>query len=119
MTTPALNPPELDVAVRRAGDLTLLAVSGELDIATADAFVTAVGGHLAADRPVTLDLSRLSFMDSCGVRALDAVLREADRRGRRLTIGTDLQPGVRQILELTGILAGLPLAELPAAEGSG
>jgi anti-anti-sigma factor len=119
MISPASNPPELDVTARRAGDLTLLAVCGELDIATTDRFLTAVGAHLADADPVMLDLRGLSFMDSSGVRALDAVLRDADRQGRPLTIGSALQAGVRQVLELTGILALLPLADLPDDDATG
>jgi anti-sigma B factor antagonist len=115
MTRTALNPPELDLTARTIGDATVLEVSGELDIATADTFVAAVSGQLAERRPLILDLRRLAFMDSSGVRALDAVLREAERQGVGLTIGTTLQPGVRQILELTGLLAVLPLADLPDA----
>ncbi len=119
MTRTAPNQPDLDVTSRRVGDATLVVVSGELDIATVDRFTAAVGRHLGARRPVMLDLRELSFMDSIGVRALDTVLRDADRQATNLTIGSTLQPGVRQILELTGLLAVLPLVELPAADGVG
>ena len=62
----------------------LLAVEGELDIATAPRMIAALNDALASmARPLILDLSRVSFMDSTGL----ALLINASRRVRRLGHG--------------------------------
>ena len=94
-----------------AGDgHTIIAVTGELDIARADEFVDAIRSALA-DSDVFLDLRDVVFMDSSGVRALNTVLRAASESGRALTIHPDLHRNVVQVLELTGMLPLLPLGE--------
>ncbi|MEU5527560.1 STAS domain-containing protein [Micromonospora chersina] len=49
-----------------------LALSGELDMASADAFHEQVQHALASDRPnqLIIDLAALTFCDSTGIRAL-------------------------------------------------
>ncbi|GHJ52897.1 hypothetical protein Nm8I071_22040 [Nonomuraea sp. TT08I-71] len=49
-----------------------LALSGELDMASADAFQERVQQALASDRPeqLIIDLAALTFCDSTGIRAL-------------------------------------------------
>jgi anti-anti-sigma factor len=66
--------------------------------------------HLAAG-PVVLDLRDVRFMDSSGVRVLDALLRDGEERGWELTVRPQLQRNVRRVLELTGMMAVLPLEE--------
>ena len=113
-TAPGL--PQFSLTISRTGPQTVLAVSGELDLAKAQEFTAGVRERLA-EGPVVLDLRELSFMDSSGVRALDELLREAGRDGRSLLIVEDLQDNVRKVLELTGMLATLPLVDrLPAEE---
>ena len=87
-------------------DRAVVHVSGELDIATAPDFETAVREQLAQG-PVVLDLSGLDFMDSSGVRALDAVLREDGS----LVLRPELTELVRQVLDITGLLGELPFEE--------
>lgn len=85
----------------------VVAVGGELDLATVEEFSAALRGALA-EGPVTLDLRGLAFMDSSGIRALDEILRESGREGWSLAVHSELQPPVRQLLELTGMLDVLP-----------
>lgn len=96
-------------AVRRPDDVVLV-LAGEVDLATAAAFHAEVTERLAQG-PVVLDLSGLRFMDSSGILALDRILREAQREGWRLTILADLQDAVRAVLDMTGLLDGLPLVQ--------
>ena len=90
----------------RAGR-TAVAVTGEIDLATADAMGDAVREHLRAG-PVLLDLSQVGFMDSSGVRVLDALLREVDAEGWDLLLVPTLTEAVAQVLELTGVRDQLP-----------
>lgn len=87
---------------------TILLLAGEIDIANADEVATAVREELAAG-PVLLDLSGLSFIDSSGLRMLVELVRDAQESGWSLTIGGDLHPNVRRLLEITGMLEMLPL----------
>jgi anti-sigma B factor antagonist len=105
------DPPvfSLDVAPGEDGR-TAVAVGGELDLASADEFAGAVRAALASG-PVVVDLSQVTFMDSAGVRVLNALVREAAEDERELRIASEMQPGVVQVLELTGMMQLLPLQE--------
>ncbi|MBA3748045.1 MAG: STAS domain-containing protein [Solirubrobacterales bacterium] len=104
------EPPELHVTALRSGGVTNVAVAGEMDIASVGDFGAAVREHLASG-PVLLDLRKLTFMDSSGVRALDALMRDVEREGWSLTIRSDMHGNVRQVLRLTGMLDALPLQD--------
>src|SRR3954451_6968056 len=96
----------LEIVPRQDGFATV-SVSGELDLASADEFSSAVRTELATGA-VAIDLQKVSFMDSAGVRALKTAVREAEEHGRQLRICSRMQPSVVQILELTGMMGLLP-----------
>jgi anti-anti-sigma factor len=89
---------------------TRVVASGELDLAVAAEFRETLAEQLAAG-PVLLDLRELWFMDSSGVAALDALLRTAAKQGRSLQLGATLQQPVRRVLEMTGMLETLVIAD--------
>jgi len=111
------EPPELHLTALGADGHTVLAVAGEMDIATAPEFTAALREQLAGG-PVLLDLRRLTFMDSSGVRALDVLMREVERERWSLTIRSDMHRNVRQVLALTGMLEALPLQDVPSTGSS-
>ncbi|HEY4828181.1 MAG TPA: STAS domain-containing protein [Solirubrobacteraceae bacterium] len=76
------------------GDRRVVVLAGELDVATADIAEQALEHGLDV-----LDLSRLEFMDSAGVRILLGICRE---RQDPLVVRGVTRP-VRRILELTGV----------------
>jgi anti-anti-sigma factor len=98
-----------------SGDLTVVTLCGELDIATADTVT-----HAVADAPRTqcrrliIDLRALEFIDSCGLRAiLRARTQTADRVRLELIGGP---PPVARVFELTGVSAALTFRDtLPDA----
>jgi anti-anti-sigma factor len=96
--------------VRTGPGRTVLAAAGEVDLASAGELRDALRAHLARG-PVLLDLSALTFMDSSAVRTLDDVLGACEREGWDLRVGRDMHEHVRQVLEMTGLLAALPLAD--------
>ena len=96
----------LEIVAGRDG-LATVSVSGELDLASAGEFSSAVRTALATGA-VAVDLQAVSFMDSAGVRALNTAVREAEEHGRELRICGPMQPSVVQILELTGMMGLLP-----------
>lgn len=112
------GPPTFEIVVSAAArDGAVVAVAGEIDMMTAPDLEAALREHLAAG-PVRLDLRGLSFMDSSGIRVLDAILRDLpDMRGT-LLIEPTLQPAVRQVIALTGMTHALPFdGPAPAEPG--
>ena len=99
--------PAFDVTVQREETRAVVVAMGELDVAVADELDVAVRRQLP-ETPVLLDLAGLSFMDSSGIRLLDALLREADLHGWRLTVRPLLQRPVRRLLTITGMLDMVP-----------
>ena len=101
-------PPSLEIVVSPTPtEGVVVAVAGELDVATAPEFEATLLEQLA-EGPVRLDMRGLSFMDSSGIRILDAILRDLPMIGSTLVIEPILQPAVRQIIELTGMSDALP-----------
>jgi anti-sigma B factor antagonist len=108
MGSEVADEPDYGTTVDRSGERSVVAVRGEIDLATATAFAATVRGELAAG-PVVLDVAALSFMDSSGVQALDGILRDAAREGWVLRVEGPLHPAVEQVLRMTGMLDVLPL----------
>ena len=106
------SPPGFEIAVTPAAEGVLVAVAGELDVATAAEFEATLLEQLA-EGPVRLDMRKLSFMDSTGIRVFDALLRDLPVMGTTLLIDPDLQPAVRQVIALTGMTDALPF-DVPA-----
>jgi anti-anti-sigma factor len=81
-----------------------LALSGEIDIANADAFTDQVNSLIeGADGQVVLDLQNCLFIDSTGIRALMVLAREQQARGRRLKLSRVTGEPLR-VLGLSGLL---------------
>ncbi len=82
-----------------------LALSGEIDIATAEDLRLA-GARCAeavpAGEPLEIDMSAVSFIDSSGLGALVAIRRLADAAGHA-TVLVGLSPSIERLLELTGL----------------
>ncbi len=80
-----------------------LAVSGELDMATAPQLAAAIAGdERSRGAPPVLDLSRLSFMDVAGMRVLLDAARRAKRAGGALVVFNP-QPPIRRLFALTAV----------------
>jgi anti-anti-sigma factor len=81
----------------------VIRITGDLDARTAPFFDRAY--DTASERGATrviVDLGRMSFIDSTGLRSIvRARARAADRESFVLR---DVQPGTRRVLELSGLL---------------
>ncbi|WP_433346844.1 STAS domain-containing protein [Micromonospora sp. CA-111912] len=88
----------------------LLAVTGEVDLATSGELSAALAGVL--DGPplsaLEVDFGGVRFLDSSGILVLLRTHARAAEQGCRLTVA-DVQPAVRRVLEITGVLATLGL----------
>jgi anti-sigma B factor antagonist len=98
---------------------TLVAVAGELDIATAPALRAALSSHEVVESDgVVVDLSRLTFMDSTGISAFLTLERDLRAHGGRLAIACP-EGAVRLLFDVTGLDEHLPLyASREAAEAA-
>lgn len=110
----------LRFAVEHDDSQAIVRLAGELD------FASAAVAHLALERAgphlaeITLDLSRVVFLDASGVRFLISAQRRARAARRRIVIRRPSR-SVRRMLELTGVRSLLvvddperPRAEIPA-----
>jgi anti-sigma B factor antagonist len=87
----------------------VIALGGELDMATAAELEHRVDGVLAdSTRAMTLDLTELTFVDSSGIAALARAQNRARAHGLAFAIEGVSAP-VRRILELSGMLTELAL----------
>jgi anti-anti-sigma factor len=100
--------PQHTLSIAYGETRTVVALAGEIDTANADEVAEAVREELSAG-PVLFDLSQVSFIDSSGLRMLAELVRDAQETGWSLSIGSDLAPMLRRLLELTGMLEMLPL----------
>lgn len=101
------------------GDVAVVALSGELDVAGADLLeheLARVAGDYASARLV-LDLSGLEFMDSTGLRLVVLVDERERAQNRRLTVvrGSD---DVHRVFEITRMTERLHFVDT-AAEATG
>jgi anti-anti-sigma factor len=87
------------------GKAVLLAVSGELDVATTAQFRASVDGldDPASPSHVTVDLSRLDFIDAAGIGALLSLRNAIDEVGGSIRVRS-AKPHVRRVLELAGVI---------------
>jgi len=109
----------IDVAAAADGATVQLAVAGELDRMSCPQLEDAVGHVLEESVPAVLqiDASRVTFLDSNGVRCLLICRGRSEEAGCRLVV-TDPPPAVRHVLEITGLLDvfGVPRV---ASDGGG
>src|SRR3954453_12960335 len=106
---------ELGIETREEGGVTVIALTGEFDLAGVHKFQAELAG-VEADAPNVLlvDLGGLQFMDSSGLRALVMADHRAKAAGRRLAIVPG-PPVVRRVFEITQLDDRLDLVENAAA----
>jgi len=103
------DPAGLEFAQLQIGHRTVLAASGEIDVATAPALVEAATAVLASGAlDVWLDLSEVTFMDSTGVRILLDTRGALSGTGRSFAVICPPGP-VRRVLQIAGVEGDLPL----------
>jgi anti-sigma B factor antagonist len=94
---------QVDKQDRGHAGVTVLAVSGELDLATISILKEAVGGQFgSAGDSVVLDLSDLTFCDSTGLGSFVALHRQATQVGTTLALAAP-RKRVADLLQISGI----------------
>lgn len=87
-----------------------VALSGEIDVANADEVRLELEDALSAPT-LTIDLSRLDYLDSAGIRALFAVSECASARGCTCGIVVRADSPVRRVLDLAGVSSAFEITE--------
>ena len=100
-----MSPQEASLRIRaeEREDGHLLALSGELDLASAGVLDTAIA-ELCTDgaRRVTLEMGELEFMDSTGLRSVLVGQELCEVNRCELVIG-GLSPQVRRLFDVSGV----------------
>ena len=100
----------LKVDVRPAGAGVVVAVAGDIDLATAPRMVEAVDAELGRGHDVQLDLSGVTFLDSTGIHALARLVSEGASAAGAFSVRRELLPQVEKVLQVSGILNLLPFS---------
>ena len=94
----------MELTTQRFADVIVIAVDGRIDYVNAEEFKAALmpklGSAAVQGAQVVLDLSRLEYISSAGLRVLIIAAREARDRQDKL-IAVALQPVVREIFEIS------------------
>lgn len=95
----------------RDGDGVCVTLSGEIDRDNCSEVRVAVDEVLFGAGPphISLDMSRVTFLDSAGIRTLLLCRRDARLRGCELDIAA-VHPHVYQVLDVTGLLGEFNVA---------
>ncbi len=111
----SLRQVELKVTTRTQGDYIVMSVHGEIDLYTVPRLRNALTAVLDGGGPVRLivDLSGVDFCDSTGVNALLAAHRKSREAGGDLELSGP-RPGVRKILQVTGLETVFTVTDGPA-----
>jgi anti-sigma B factor antagonist len=99
----------LTIRVRREQGYAVVAVAGEVDIATVTRLRERLFELAASGRTLVVDLDQVSFIDSSGLAALVGAARRAAAHGASLQV-VCARPQTRQLFRLTGLDSQIPLA---------
>jgi anti-sigma B factor antagonist len=99
------HPPRMDIAVRKAGDVTIVDFKGRLAIGVSDSILPRVVGEILGEggTKILLNLSDMDYIDSNGLGELVQVYRESQRKGASLRL-LKPQDRVTKTLRLTNLL---------------
>lgn len=91
---------QLSVATRRGEDRVIFELAGELDIVNAPLLRKALAGtNFTGTALVVLDLRKLSFIDSTGLKLIFAARSESRERGQKFAV----TPGSQQVERLLNV----------------
>jgi anti-anti-sigma factor len=83
-----------------AGDAAVVSLIGEIDLANAGDIGRAIVNRIREGGTVLIDLTRVSFLDSAGVRLLDALVGDLAAQGRRALLVVGERGPARMTLQL-------------------
>jgi anti-sigma B factor antagonist len=112
VANPIATTPELQLNVEKTPSETIFHCSGRIISSTSSQLTHAVRDLIPEKKPIILDLSKVTFMDSSGLGAVVAVWVSAKRAGTELKL-VSLGQRVRDLLRLTGLEQLLAVSRFP------
>ena len=89
-------------------------MGGELDLVSAAELQSRLDAELSAGHDIELDLARVGFVDSTGLRVLVHAAQRAEQVGTGFLMLAPLPAQMARVLKVTGLDQRLPIG--PAAE---
>lgn len=105
---------ELRIQTHESPEETVLVLEGELDIASTPRLTEELERVPAGSSRIVIDLRKVTFLDSTGLRALVAASDQVERWGRSFALVRGPQQ-VDRLLNLTRVSERLTILEEPAA----
>ena len=99
----------MTIRVRHKPKYVLVAVAGEIDIATVAGLRERLVALAAGGRPLVIDLDQVSFIDAAGLGALVGAGKRAAKHGVGLHVVCARQQ-TRRLFRITGLDRSIPLA---------
>ena len=99
---------EFSVEEQRRDGKVVLTVHGDLDLASADVVRARLEGLRTAGEPALLDLDKLDFMDSSGLRMVLEAAEASDASGWSFAITPGTEQ-VKRLFESTRVTDRLPI----------
>jgi anti-sigma B factor antagonist len=103
------------VRYTRRGTASIVTLSGEIDLANATTIGREIVDVVPGDGAVLIDLTAVSFLDSAGVRLLDALVGDLDDRGRPIRFVVGETGPARMTLQLCAFRDDLLATDLDTA----
>jgi len=97
------------------GDAELVCLSGEIDLANAADIGKAIVSRISDAGKVLIDLTTVSFLDSAGVRLLDALVGDLLVHGTRTRLVVGERGAARMTLQLCAFREDLLTTDLERA----
>lgn len=92
----------MEVKVEQQGEVVVVAITGNIDAATAPALATAFSGEVGRGHTrLVADFTAVAYTSSAGLRALLGALKEARQHGGDFRLA-GVRPAVFRVLELSG-----------------
>lgn len=112
-----------EIALQRSGEhelITVVRVSGELDLLTASTFRSALDLALEPGATVIVDMADVEFIGSIGITTLEDAARRAHGRRSELLL-RNASPMLRKLIQVLALEERLPLEEnrSPAKRANG
>ena len=99
----------------RRGNVTVITFDGSLDSNTTPSVRTDLERLIPDAGTAVLDLEKMTYLSSAGLRVLLLVHRRAQQSGTRIVL-TKLSPDVREVMNATGFLNFFEVADSEDAE---
>jgi anti-sigma B factor antagonist len=93
----------MEIDVRTTDAATVVGIRFDIDAKTAPALQEQILPLITAERPLILDMSRVAYMSSAGLRVLLTTYRQATSSNARLVL-SGLSEDLREMMSATGFL---------------